>query len=339
MKSQEVKKIDQKSQQILSNYLKKGNSLILGLSGGPDSMFLFHQLINFQKNTPCKIIATHLNHMIRKKQADMDQEYLENIVKKLENPQIIYESKKIDIKKLSKKNKTSIEEEGTNQRYKFFKQQAKKYQTKYILTAHHANDNLESILMNFVRGTGLVGLSGMQEIQSLNPNLFLLRPLLNFSKNEILNWLKFHKIKYLKDHTNEDTKYRRNFLRHKILPHLLELNPNLAKTASHTSQQIRQTQDYLDKQAQSWIKRNSLNKSITRLNAKSFRKTHEILQKNILRQIHKIHIGHTKNLESIHIDEVLKIINQNIGNKQKKLGKIQISLKRNIIFIQYRNNL
>ncbi len=336
MNKQEIKKLEKEIKEILNNHFKsiKTPIVIAGISGGTDSIFLLH----FLKQTNAKIIIAHINHKLRGENSDLDEKFVKNISENL-----IFHSKKINIKEISKKKKTGIEETARKIRYKFFQDLAKKYKANYIITAHHADDNIETILLNLTRGTGIQGIQGIQEkgeILNLKSNnkenkFIFLRPLLQFSKKEILEYLKHKKIKYKEDKTNKDTTYNRNFIRHEIIPKLKKINPSLIETFAKNQKNIKEINEYLKLQAQKWIKNNK--NSDFSFNATSFRKQHTAIQKIILREIYLKHVGNLNNLENIHITEALKVINNNIGNKEKKLGKTNIYIKNNIFYIILKN--
>lgn len=311
MNSQEAKKLEDKVLTILRNHIGAQDSVIAAISGGPDSMFLLH----FLKQIPCKLIVAHLNHKLRE-EADLDEKFVQKTHDKVVTRQA-------DIRSLAGKAKKGLEETAREVRYKFLYELFKKHRAKFIITAHHADDNLETILFNFIRGTGLQGLCGMQE---LDGEIF--RPLLQFSKTQILEYLKLRKIKFRTDKTNTDTTITRNFLRHKIIPQLKKLNPNITNTTAKTSSNLRQISTYLQDEADKWLTKNSIQQG---LNAKNFRTQEPALQKIILLNAYRDQIGDTKNLEAIHLEEVLDLIKKNTGNKKKKLGKLVISLKNNII--------
>ena len=319
MNLQEAKKLEKNVEEKLKNTLKN-NSVILGVSGGADSIFLFNML----KKMNIKTHIAHINHQLRSKESDLDENFVKNLDKKVF-------INKVDIKKLSKKEKTGIEETGRKVRYKFFKELAKKENTKFIITAHHADDNLETILLNITRGCSLKGLSGMQEIEEISKDLFLYRPLLFISKSEIIDYLKFKKIKYREDKSNKNTIYKRNHIRLKVIPELKKINPNIIRTIAKNAENLKQLNKNLEKSAIDWLEKNSKN---NKLDAKKFRKENKSLQQYILRQSYKNIMGETKNIESIHIEECLNLINKNIGNKTKKLGKLKLYIKSNIITLK-----
>lgn len=320
MNLQEAKKLETKLMEILKKYLKKNDTIVAGISGGPDSIFMMQILEKFQKVTPIKIIAAHVNHLVRKESSD-DEAFVKTIIKLSKNPKILLSVLKRDIPLLSKKTKTGIEETGRKVRYDFFKKLAKKYKAKFVITAHHADDNLETIIMNFARGAGAQGLAGMKEIDAN-----ILRPLLSISKKQIISYLKLHKIKFLNDASNNSLIYNRNFVRHKIIPQLQKLNPSIAETIAKNATNLREINEFLKNEAKKWIKKN-------KLNAKSFRLLQSPIQKAVIRQIYETQTGSTENIENIHVDEILSLVNQNIGNKEKKIGKLKFSLKQNKIKI------
>lgn len=325
MNPQELKKLETKIINILQKHLQTGDTVIAGISGGPDSVFLLH----FLKKLPSKIVVAHVNHQLRK-EAIKDASF----VKKLCSPTILFAPLTSPIKSLSQKSKQGLEETGRKVRYEFFQKLAKKYHAKFIVTAHHADDNLETIILNFARGASLQGLTGMQEVEKIQQNTLLLRPLLQISKQQILEYLHHHKIPYCIDKSNDSLIYKRNFIRHKIVPLLKEINPSITKTLAENTRNLREINDYLDSQAQDWMKKNSLDSTMKKFPKKAFLTQPQTLKKIILLKIYEHHIGNTQNLKSVNLDEALTLIQNNIGNKKKKFGKITVILKNNIFQIE-----
>ncbi|NIA01815.1 MAG: tRNA lysidine(34) synthetase TilS [Nitrospirae bacterium] len=320
MNPQEAKKLEKKIHEIFTKYLSKNDTVIAGISGGPDSIFL----LKFLAELPLKIHVAHLNHQLRKESGN-DEKFVKDFTQKT-SPNILFHSKSVDIKKISKKSKKGIEETGRTERYKFFNQLAKKHNATFIITAHHADDNLETIILNLTRGATLQGLTGMK---TLDKNL--LRPLLPITKAQIQDYLKFKKTPYLTDKSNLTDDYNRNLIRNRAIPHLKKINPNIALTTAKNTENLREIQDYLTTQAQNWLKRHN---TTNKLPSKSLAKLHPALQKTIIRELYKFLTGDTKNLENTHVDEILHLINQNIGNKQKKFGKLLATLKNGTITIE-----
>ena len=325
MNPQESNKLQKSLLTLLKKYISKRESVVVGVSGGSDSMFLLHLL----KKLPCKLIIAHVNHQLRGKESDLDEEFV-----KKSSKGYIFASTKINIQELSEKHKRGIEELGRQVRYDFFTKLAKKYKSKYIVTAHQADENVETVLFNFARGASVQGLCGVQESEVFNKKIILLRPLVYTSKQQILEFLKLNKIQFRIDKSNEDTKYKRNFIRKEIIPKLKEINPQLVETVSKNIENLEEINLFLKQLASEWLSENTLNQSFSKINAKNFRDQSRALQKIIILELYKKIVGNTTNIQRANIDEILKIINSNIGNKKKKLGKILISVKNQIIEVE-----
>jgi len=359
---QEQKKLEQKILNILKKTLKKNDKIILGMSGGPDSVFLYH----FLKQIPNTTILAHINHNLRGKESDKDQKFIEELEIKNINTnktkletvsstklkkQNIIEIKNIDLQKISKEKKQNLEDCGRQERYKFFTKLAKKHQASYILTAHHANDNLESIILHFSRGATIKGLTGIAKLQKLesktqnSKNIYIFRPLLEISKAEILAYLKEKQIPYREDKSNTDTKYKRNLIRHEIIPKLQEINPSIIKTIANNKANLTEIQEFLETSAKTWIKQqhtqsiqsqenNTTNTQIIKYNVNKFNTQATALKKQIILEIYKEKINNTENIQSKNLAEVCKLIEKNIGNKKKKLEKLTFHINHGDFWIE-----
>jgi tRNA(Ile)-lysidine synthase len=232
--------------------LKKGDRVVVGVSGGPDSTALLYLLNSIRKEFRLSLIVAHLNHMIRKGPAKRDAEFVRKISERLGLPAAT-ESK--DIPKLAKRNRLSIEEAARNSRYDFYLSAAKSYNANKIALGHTMNDQAETVLMRLVRGSGLLGLGGIPPVRKINGKL-IIRPLIDISKAEILNFLKARRIAFRRDETNIKPFYLRNKVRLKVLPFLRkEFNPAIEKTLAQTGRSLRLDYDYLARTAAGKFKR------------------------------------------------------------------------------------
>jgi tRNA(Ile)-lysidine synthase len=311
MYKQEIKKLEQKIVIKINDYSNSKDTLILGLSGGADSVFLFHMLLL----TKSSFISAHLNHNLRGEESKRDQVFCTRLCK---NHNKSIKIKTLDIEKIAKSSKKGIEETGRIERYKFFKDLAKKHKAKLIITAHHADDNAETIIKNLSRGSSLSGLSGIKELQN---NIF--RPLLEISKNEIIDYLKTKKIPFINDSSNEDKKYQRNFIRHEIMPLFLKLNPSFPKTITKNIKIIKEIEDFLDLHTQTFLK----NKN--KFSAKEFNLLAPAIKRHALKTILK-----NNEIESTHIEEIIQLISKNHGKKEKSYKNIQIKINKSIVSIE-----
>lgn len=203
---------------FLNNLLSKEDVIVVATSGGPDSMCLLHVLNSIKEKLNLKIICAHVNHGLR-----VESEEESNFVKKycVDN-NLIFEYKKLGN---YKKNKFS-EQEGREKRYAFFETVINKYNAKYLMTAHHGDDLIETILMRLVRGSNLKGYVGISRLLK-NDRYQIVRPLLNISKDEIYEYLNKNNIEYVIDKSNELEKYTRNRYRKHLLPFLKKEDKNV----------------------------------------------------------------------------------------------------------------
>lgn len=278
-------------------------------------MYLLHACIEFAKKTPITIIVAHVNHGLRGKESDLDAKFVKNIAKKLN---LTYEETT-----LNKLPKGNLEEQCRLKRYQFLEKIRAKHKAKWILTAHHLNDNIETVLLNLTRGSFLNGLSGIQEADNQR---HLLRPLINLTKETIVKEVKQQKIKFRHDKTNDDTKFSRNLLRHKVIPELKKINPGLENTLIQNIKLINEFNDFLNEHIQKWLKANFQNNAFPK---PTFLKQHPTIQKQILLTIYKNIHGNTEKFNQKHLNQIMKILNQNISNKQKEFGPHHTILVKN----------
>ena len=212
----------------------KGKKLLLAVSGGIDSMVLMRLCIEMKMD----ISVAHCNFSLRGDDSDADEYFVKSQTDKLQIPIFI---KKFDTKKIAEKEKSSIQVVARNLRYEWFNTLLINNDYDYILTAHHLDDSLETFLINFTRGSGLNGLTGIPK-----QNVSIVRPLLPFSRTEIEIFANENKVEWREDSSNASGKYLRNKLRHDVIPMLKELNPSLLHSFENTISNLQQAQSLVD---------------------------------------------------------------------------------------------
>ncbi len=318
------KNAEEKVLEIIKRNLKGTETIVIGVSGGPDSIFLLNCLLKFNSHhKKFKIIVAHVNHMLRGKEAEEDMKFVESLCKK---NAIQFELEKIDVEALSKTTKSSVEESGREIRYNFFEKLFKEFKADFCITAHHSDDNLETILLNLIRGASVKGLAGMKISTKKKSGLRIFRPLLCVSKEEIMDFMNSKKIKYRIDRSNMDTTITRNFLRHKVIPVIKTLNPNLSQTVLKNAKTFEDLHNYIHLEAQKWIRKHRDAKKSYHI--KSFTPLPLALKKQIILTIYQEMVGETKNIENKHVEEVIEVIERNIGGKKKKLGRYIVEIKQ-----------
>lgn len=283
-------------------------SFILAISGGMDSIYLLHQLLKEGK----KPILAHLNHQVRKKKCDEDEDFLRELAKKHD---LVIEVESKDVTKWAKENKKSLEEAGRLLRYEFFEKIRKKHGADEILTAHHLNDNLETVLMNKLRGCSVRGRIGMR-----TKNRAIRRPLLQTPRSVIESYIKENKLPYREDSTNQDTQYLRNWVRIELVPELLKKNPNLLTDFQKNRKTAIQTYENLQKEVSSWLTKNRTKKSSPHFPISEFQKCDPDFQAFLLSYLYEEAHGSTQGLKQAYIKEGLALIAKNMTGKQTSLG-------------------
>lgn len=222
-----------------NNMLLYGDSVLAALSGGADSVCLLVSLCRLKAKYNLSVFAAHLNHKIRGKDADSDELFAMKLCEKLGIP---FFSKQMDVLKYARDNSLTSEEAGRILRYEFFDEICKKHSIAKIATAHNLNDNTETVMMRFVRGTGINGLSG---IPYVNGNI--IRPLLDISRAEIEAFLDSENQDFVTDKTNKEPIYFRNKVRLNLIPEIeREYNPNFTETLSSNIPIYKSAADFLE---------------------------------------------------------------------------------------------
>ncbi len=243
-----IKDIEQKVIRFIDEkeLINKNDRILIALSGGPDSVFLLHFLNKFKRRFKIELGALHVNHRLRGKTADEDEKFCKITCKELG---VEFFSVKKNVKSFASRRKISLEEAGRKIRYSVLESTAKKNKYNKIATAHNANDNAETVLLNLIKGTGIKGISGIA-VKREN----IIRPVINLNKDEILNYLGQKKLSYRIDETNLSNDYERNFIRNEIIPLIKSrLNPSLEASVFNSSEVFKRISLRIDKELKSFF--------------------------------------------------------------------------------------
>ncbi len=315
-----------------NNLIQKNDKIVIGVSGGPDSMCLLDILYCLKDDLEISLVVSHINHGIRK-EAEEETKYVEEYCNKRNIPIFI---KRVNVKEIAKQQKLGTEEMGRNIRYNFFEEVAKITKANKIATAHNLNDNAETILMNIMRGTAISGLKGI-EISRLP----YIRPLRECAREEIEAYCKQTNLNPKIDKTNLEDIYTRNKIRNKLIPYLKEeFNPNIIESLNRLSNLAKQDEEYFTeivKQKYETLKIGENEKEII-LNLKDFNNLPKVIKTRlILYTINKV-LGTTQGIQKINIEDIIKLCQNNIGNKYLTPNKnIKIFVKKGKIFFMIKS--
>ena len=296
---------------FLSSYLNEGDTIICATSGGIDSMCLLSILLKYN----IKIVCAHVNHNLRE---ESFEEY-EFVKKYCNDNNVIFEGITLD-----KINDGNLEFEFRKKRYDFFDKLMKKYNAKYLFTAHHGDDLIETILMRITRGSSLEGYSGFDKVNIRN-NYKILRPLIYLTKEDINEYAKENNIEYREDYTNKSDKYTRNRYRKYILPKLKEENKNVHLKFLKFSEELENSYIYINNYISSLLEKNYIN---NKLYIEEIKEYDEFILKKMIYEILKNNYNDNINLiNDSNIFEIIKIIKSDKPNLKVNLPLNKIIIK------------
>lgn len=322
------------------NIEKKTINLVIGLSGGPDSIFLSEMMANYRDENidfNINIYAMHLNHMIRE-EAKNDEDIAIRFCQKNNIDLKVYRN---DIEKAAKEKKQSTEEVGRDTRYMYLNEIGQNIEIKnekekiYLLTAHILEDTAETMFMNIARGTTLSGLTGIKlKTRNLKYTKYnILRPVYNISKKDILKYLKLKNIEYAVDKTNFELDYTRNKFRNDIFNKIDEIGYNIRKSLFNLSQSIKEEETFINKYVEKKFKKLNITniekykldiknkeENLTEiiLDLEEYLKLDKFIAKKIIvRSIEKLEKNNSLvDISSKNLEDIYNLITNNINNKK-----------------------
>ena len=313
------------------NLIENGDKIILAVSGGPDSISMLDILNNIKndKNIDInfEIIVAHVNHMIRK-EAIEDEKYVREFCKKRK---IEFYSKSIDVQKIANNNKIGTEEAGRKARYEFFDEILKKTNSNKIAIAHNKNDSVETVIMHILRGSGISGLKGIEPRREK-----YIRPLIDCERKEIEKYCNENDLKPKIDKTNFENVYTRNKIRNVVIPYIKnEFNENIIETISRLSKLVSEEEDYMERQIKKVYEDILIieGKKEIQLDLKKFNNQEKVIKSRLIIYTITRIFGSSEGIEKIHIEDIIKLCGNNIGNKFLTPNKnIKILVKNHKIY-------
>lgn len=289
-------------------FVPKG-TYVIGVSGGVDSMVLLSSMVSIQDRLNLKLVLVHMNYHQRPT-SDQDEALVLSYAKEhhIEAHSFDFVSSPFG----------NFQQEARNQRYHRFYELAKDKNADAICLAHHADDQMETILMRINRGTSFVGYAGMKEV-SLYKDMPLLRPLIKSSKQELIDYAKENNVPYLQDESNMENHYTRNRYRHEVTPFLKSENPKSLEKWNEFSDDILEAYHLISKHSTAFIEKNiTLHNNVYSFEINLFQKEEKIVQKDILKRLTNLASSNQTELTTEHIDSMNKIMNSKNPNLKKR---------------------
>ena len=309
--------------------LRKKAKLILGVSGGPDSVYMLYQFLKIAKDYKLQLVCVHFNHSLRE-EADAEEEFIRKLCLRLK---VKFISEKKDVQSFF--NGDSLEQTARNLRLDFFMKVSRQTKIKKIALAHHKDDLAETVLMRMIRGSGLKGLRGFLPKTKFR-SLTVIRPLVEIRKKDIIKWLEEKKIPFCTDKSNFEDKFFRNKVRLKLLPLLKELNPNVVSNLNNLASNVSLDYDFI--YSFSYEKFLSIKRKETSNGICLDLKGLVILSPAIFNNVVRIAIeelkGNTRRLEAKHLDELRDLIFKRPKGSVVDLPEIIVKKEEKTLLIQ-----
>ena len=283
--------------------IQSGDSILVAVSGGPDSMALIHVLVALAPSLPVRLAIAHLNHGLRSKEADRDAEFVASVAQSLNLPLFM---DKIDTRKHQERHRLSPEEAARNVRYDFLNRVAEKNGFTKIAVGHHLDDNAELVLMFLLRGSGPPGLSGMSPVRDSK----IIRPLIDIKRSKILEYLTLKGLQYVSDSSNTDSSFLRNKIRHELIPQLARnYNPNIVNTLNRLASVARSEESWIDTIIDPLYQRALLkeNTACVRLSLGSLEYIPLAARRRVIRKAIKRVKGNLRRIAFSHIDAAVRL--------------------------------
>lgn len=295
-----------KTQQMLSG----DDKVIVGVSGGADSICLLFMLLELKKEWGFEITAVHINHGFRGEDADADEQYVKKICEDQNTELFVFRE---NVQEYAKKYGLSEEEAGREVRRNCFLKVLKNQGASRIALAHHMNDNAETLLWNLCRGTGLKGMGGISP-----KNGVWIRPLLCLNRSEIESYLEKRGISYCTDKTNLGDTYMRNRIRNHVIPYLEEyINPKSVEHMAGCIEKLRKAEAYIERETGKYLQDCTRTGEDARiiLDKKRFEDVPEELKSGVIQEILCAAAGKRKDIESVHVNAVEELLGRQVGKK------------------------
>lgn len=308
------------------NMISYGDRVLVGFSGGPDSLCLLHILYRLTKVLGISLVAVHLNHMIRDEEAIRDEKFSKEAAGSLNIP---FYSKRVPVEELAKDMRLSTEEAGRIVRYDFFDEVCKIESANKIALAHNMNDQAETMIMRFFRGTGVSGLGGIKPVRDDR----YIRPIIGLSRDEIEEYCINNDLNPVRDSTNEKSIYTRNRIRLELIPYIKEhFNPNVIESLYKASEIIRDEDSFLKETAENYIEDIKYKDGLL---IEKFNCLDRAIRRRIIRLLIDKARGDIVGIESIHVEECVELILKGgTGRRVDLPGSIQCVIEYDIFKIK-----
>ena len=315
-------RLEQKVYEYIQQYelCRAGDCLLIACSAGADSMALLHYLHREQQRLGIKVAAVHVNHMLRGEDATGDRRYVETFCKERDIPMYATD---ISIPSILEAERGNMQAVCRRERYAYFEQVMIESNSTKLVVAHHADDQIESVLMNLIRGSHDIGIQGIKRCRPF-ANGELIRPFLSITRADILEYLQTYNQGYREDYSNQKDSYTRNRIRHHVVPLLRDENPKVAEAVQHYTEKVQADEELLQSLAEQALEDVLVEKQrdLWKININAFQNKPLALQRRIILLLLKYLYKDTTIVQSYTLwNAILKLTQTTAGNATIDLPK------------------
>jgi tRNA(Ile)-lysidine synthase len=315
---------------ITHRMVQKGDTVVVGVSGGPDSVALLHILLALAPKFSFQVAIAHLNHCLRRDESERDEGFVVSLAEQLDLPLHV---ERQDVRYYQKSHRLSLEEAARQVRYCFYDDIASKFGYQKIALGHHSDDNAELILMYLLRGSGPLGLSGIPPLRDAR----IIRPLIDIKRSEILDFIAVRSLDCVLDSSNEDSQYLRNRVRNRLIPQLkAEYNPQIIDSLNRLALILDAEHRWIESLIQPifekvvvFEKQSRIGFDIEQLNQHNIAVRRRLIRKAVLKVK-----GNLRRLAFVHVEAALKLAQKTAASAALDLpDRIRISRQNNVLII------
>ena len=315
---------------IAHRMVQKGDTVVVGVSGGPDSVALLHILLALAPKFSFQVAIAHLNHCLRRDESKRDEDFVVSLAEQLDLPLHV---ERQDVRYYQKSHRLSLEEAARQVRYRFYDAIAAKFGYQKIALGHHSDDNAELILMYLLRGSGPLGLSGIPPLRDAR----IIRPLIDIKRSEILDFIAARNLDCVLDSSNRDSQYLRNRVRNRLIPQLeAEYNPQIIDSLNRLALILDAEHRWIESLIQPifekvvvFEKQSRIGFDIEQLNQHNIAVRRRLIRKAVLKVK-----GNLRRLAFVHVEAAIKLAQKTAASGALDLpDRIRISRQDNVLII------
>ncbi|MFO8056404.1 MAG: tRNA lysidine(34) synthetase TilS [bacterium] len=313
---------------ISEGLLEAGSRVVIGISGGPDSVALTGALLELRPTWGFELILAHLNHGLRGAESDRDEQWVRDFASRLGLP--------FHSEKLSNPPTSNLEQGAREERYDFLVRTAHSCEAAYLAVGHHADDVAETLLLNLLRGAGLGGVSSLSPCREAGPDfsIKIVRPLFRAVRSDVMGFLERQGLAWREDTSNRDPGFARNRIRHEVLPVLADMNPAVSRVLARSADVLRKEYEALHSIAGDWLSQNARSRDGSVVLSLEELPSGEGLCLAVLRESIRSVKGDLRSVSATHLAELLELLKKRRAGSSLDLPGVRVFVEKDRVVVE-----